>query len=125
MSQQRPEDALELANKAWAPWKELEPDDNALPPFSTRLSLTRLFIEISQFTSALVILQGIIASDDQDVEAWYLEGWCFYLMGEKKKEGERIDGAEELSWQELEQDARDCLETCKTVSHPFRYCVGG
>lgn len=55
-----------------------------------------------------------MASDDQDVEAWYLEGWCFYLMAEQAKEsGQKID---DLSWEELAKDARDCLETCRTVS---------
>ena len=121
MSQQRPAEALELAYRAWAPWKNLQSDDISLPPLAGRLSLTRLFIELSQFTSALIILQGIMASDDQDVEAWYLEGWCFYLMGQQKKEGRSLDGAEDLSWEDLHRDARDCLETCKTVSSVILY----
>jgi hypothetical protein len=51
--------------------------------------------------------------DDQDVEAWYLEGWCFYLMAEQAQEnGGTLD---ELTWQELGKDARDCLETCQVV----------
>ena len=54
-----------------------------------------------------------MASDDQDVMAWYLQGWCFFLMAEKAKEtGIRI---EDLTWEELARDARECLETCKTV----------
>lgn len=54
-----------------------------------------------------------MASDDQEVEAWYLEGWCFFLMAEQAKEtGTKI---EELSWEELAKDARDCLENCTTV----------
>lgn len=54
-----------------------------------------------------------MASDDQEVEAWYLEGWCFYLMAEQAREsGQKI---EDLTWEELAKDSRDCLETCKTV----------
>ena len=54
-----------------------------------------------------------MASDDQEVEAWYLEGWCFFLMSEQAQEnGGQLD---ELTWQELARDARDCLETCKVV----------
>jgi hypothetical protein len=54
-----------------------------------------------------------MASDDQDVEAWYLEGWCFFLMAEQAKEnGGKL---EDLGWEDLVRDARDCLETCHTV----------
>lgn len=54
-----------------------------------------------------------MSTDDQDVEAWYLEGWCFYLMAEKAKEtGGTLD---ELTWEELAKDSRDCLETCQVV----------
>lgn len=55
-----------------------------------------------------------MAADDQEVEAWYLEGWCFFLMAEQAREGDgSVDG---LTWQELARDARDCLETCRNVS---------
>lgn len=75
------------------------------------------FLELSDYPSALLVLQGIMASDDQEVEAWYLEGWCFYLMAEQAKEsGQKL---EDLSWEELAKDSRDCLETCKTVSLRF------
>jgi hypothetical protein len=85
-----------------------------MPPAETRLSLVKLFLELELFTPALQVLQGIMSEDDQDVEAWYLEGWCFFLMAEKAKEaGSEVEG---LGWQELAQDARDCLETCQTVS---------
>jgi hypothetical protein len=57
----------------------------------------------------------VIAADDEEVEAWYLQGWCSVLMAEQMKEsGEKV---EELDWRELAQDARDCLETCRTVCH--------
>lgn len=66
------------------------------------------------FKEALTVLTGIIATDDQEVEAWYLEGWCFMLMGEDAKEqNKEVEG---LSWKELAQDARDCLDTCVSVS---------
>jgi len=66
------------------------------------------------YTPALLALHGIMSSDDQEVEAWYLEGWCFYLMSEKAKEsGGTFD---ELTWEELAKDSRDCLETCQVVS---------
>ena len=57
-----------------------------------------------------------MASDDQEAEAWYLEGWAFYLMAELAHESPsgKLEG-EGLTWEELAKDARDCLETCKNV----------
>lgn len=84
-----------------------------MPPISARLALVKLFLELSLYTPALLVLQGVMASDDQEVEAWYLEGWCFFLMSE---EAQANDGKlDELTWQELAKDARDCLETCQIV----------
>jgi len=57
-----------------------------------------------------------VASGDQEVEAWYLEGWAFCLMAELVHEspnGELEDGG--LTWEELVKDARDRLETCRNV----------
>ena len=57
-------------------------DDPQVPSIPVRLPLAKLFLELSLFNPALLTLQGIMASDDQEVEAWYLEGWVFYLMAE-------------------------------------------
>jgi hypothetical protein len=87
-----------------------------VPSIPVRLSLAKLFLELSLFNPALITLQGIMASDDQEVEAWYLEGWAFYLMAELAHDSPngKLEG-EGLTWGELAKDARDCLETCKTV----------
>lgn len=92
-------------------------DDAQVPAVHARLSLVRLFLELVLYKEALGVLTGIIMTDDQEVEAWYLEGWCFMLMAEDAKEkGIQV---EDLSWDELARDARDCLETCKHASpHP-------
>ncbi|KXN84744.1 UPF0661 TPR repeat-containing protein C16D10.01c [Leucoagaricus sp. SymC.cos] len=113
MSQQRPEEAKQILEQVWAKWKDLEPGDPALPPIPTRLSFVKLFLELELYTPALSALQGIMATDDQEVEAWYLEGWCFFLMSENAKEsGGKLD---DMSWEELAKDSRDCLETCKVL----------
>ncbi|EMD31322.1 hypothetical protein CERSUDRAFT_119884 [Gelatoporia subvermispora B] len=110
LSQQRPDDAKACLEQAWTSWKDFDLDDSRLPPIPTRLALVKMFLELALYTPALLVLQGIMASDDQEVEAWYLEGWCFFLMAEEAREKEEpLDG---LTWQELAKDARDCLETC-------------
>ena len=89
-------------------------DSPAMPALPLRLSLTRMFLELSLYTPALTILTGVLATDDQEVEGWYLEGWCFFLMAEQAREAKT--NVEGLSWEELARDARDCLETCELVS---------
>jgi len=145
MSQQRPEDAKTCLEQAWTRWKDLDlgrihlltlcnigtdcffflpffwVDDPNLPSIPTRLSMVKLFLELSLFTPALQVLHGVMSADDQEVEAWYLEGWCFFLMSEQVKEsGTEMDG---LTWEELAKDARDCLETCKAVSMGYHGCT--
>ncbi|KAJ7903503.1 hypothetical protein B0H14DRAFT_3851303 [Mycena olivaceomarginata] len=113
MSQQRPDEAKQCLEQAWSAWKDLDLDDPKLPPIPTRLALVKLFLELALFTPALLVLHGIMASDDQEVEAWYLEGWCFFLMSEQAQEnGGTLD---DLTWQELATDARDCLATCEVL----------
>jgi len=113
LSQQRPDDAKQFLKQAWSLWKDLDPDDPNVPPIPSRLSLAKLFLELSLFDPALLVLNGVMALDDQEVDAWYLQGWCFFLMTEQTHESNTtIDG---LTWQELGRDSRDCLETCQTL----------
>jgi hypothetical protein len=92
----------------------LDADDPNIPSIDTRLALVKLFLELSFFTPALLVLHGVMSTDDQVVEAWYLEGWCFFLMAEQAREtGGTVD---DLTWEDLGKDARDCLETCRLVS---------
>ena len=88
-------------------------DHPTIPPVQTRLELTKRFIELSEYELALQILQGIMATDDQEVEAWYLEGWCFYLMADQAKQTK--EKLHDLDWDSLARDARDCLESCRLV----------
>ena len=97
-------------------------DDPQVPSIPVRLSLVKMFLELSLFNPALLTLQGIMASDDQEVEAWYLEGWAFYLMAELAHDSPngKLEG-EGLTWEELGNDARDCLETCRNVGVPIPF----
>ncbi|KAL1690619.1 hypothetical protein GGG16DRAFT_113943 [Schizophyllum commune] len=115
MSQQRPDDARKCLEEAWNRWKDLELDDPKLPPLESRISIVKLFLELGMFNEALLVLNGIMAEDDQDVEAWYLEGWCFFMMAERAREsGGALDDSE-LTFENLARDARDCLEACRTI----------
>lgn len=43
-------------------------------------------MEVEMELQALQVLERLILEDDESVEAWYLGGWCLYLMAEKEKE---------------------------------------
>ncbi|KDQ59230.1 hypothetical protein JAAARDRAFT_33954 [Jaapia argillacea MUCL 33604] len=120
LSQERSDDAREIVGRAWTLWKDLDQDDPRYPPIPTRLSLVKLCLELSLYTPALQILQTVMLSDDQEVEAWYLEGWCFFLMSEQARETKST--LDDLTWEELGRSARDCLDTCQMLhlgqAHP-------
>ncbi|KAG9076238.1 hypothetical protein FRC06_009624 [Ceratobasidium sp. 370] len=131
LSQSRPEDAQRSVAAAWSTWRELPPGDPRIPGGETRLQLAKLMLELGGNGDALEVIAGVVAEDDQDVEAWYLEGWCLWGMAERVQAGEKLDGEDEgkgkekdevldddsgeLAWEELARDARDCLETCKML----------
>ena len=37
---------------------------------------------------ALEVVERLVGEDDESVEAWYLGGWCLWLMGSKQEEEE-------------------------------------
>lgn len=85
ISQLRTDDAREALTNSLAIWKDLPPDDLTIPDFATRISLARLLMEVSMELEALEVLERLILEDDQSVEAWYLGGWCLYLLAEKQQ----------------------------------------
>ncbi|KAJ5983783.1 hypothetical protein N7481_005882 [Penicillium waksmanii] len=85
ISQLRTEDAQAALRKSTGIWKDLPPEDLTIPDFAVRISLARLLMEVSLEFEALEVLERLILEDDQSVEAWYLGGWCLYLLAEKQQ----------------------------------------
>lgn len=83
---------LEEARKALADsidlWKDLPTGDEGVPEFPARISLSRLLMEAEMEDEALEVLERLIEEDDTSVEAWYLGGWCMYLIAEKKRKND-------------------------------------
>ncbi len=96
ISQRRIAEAREALRDSLAVWRDLGPDDNgddggaAVPDFATRVSLARLLMEVGMEKEAVGVVERLVLEDDGCVEAWYLGGWCLYLLGvrqgEKKEE---------------------------------------
>ncbi|KAH0844535.1 hypothetical protein AYO21_08574 [Fonsecaea monophora] len=58
-------------------------EDGRRPDFATRVSLSRLLMEVQLEPVAMTVLEGLVREDDQSVECWYLGGWCQVLISQK------------------------------------------
>ncbi|KZP00475.1 TPR-like protein [Calocera viscosa TUFC12733] len=109
MSQQRPDDAEQCVRKVWSMWEEIAADSPSHPTPPTLLSFARLCLELELFDLALSSISRTLEMDDTEVEAWYLEGWCFWLMSQ----GDEVRKPwEDMTKEDMLRDARDCLDTC-------------
>lgn len=88
LSQEKKEDAQAALKRSMAIWKDLDPEDSSVPDFATRISLSRLLMEAELESSAMDVLERLVTEDDESVEAWYLGGWCQYLIAKKTEQGD-------------------------------------
>ncbi|KAF9223373.1 hypothetical protein BS17DRAFT_781757 [Gyrodon lividus] len=90
-------------------------------PVQTRIARAKLLLECGAHPDAVSLLEGVLATDDANVEGWYLMGWAWWLLAERRKEGDTTaatflgEEGEQLEWQDMARDSRDCLETCQTL----------
>lgn len=86
ISQCRMHEAQRALKDSLLLWDNSLPDDgltNKVPDFPTRISLSRLLMEAEMEMQALEVLERLVSEDDQSIEAWYLGGWCLYLLAQK------------------------------------------
>jgi len=105
-------------------WKDLAPEDTAVPDFPTRVSLARLLMEAEMETEARNVLERLITDDDSSVEAWYLGGWCLQLLAGKLLTGDGSAAAKDASDVErtrLRKNSRDWLLNSLRLYHLLDY----
>ncbi|KAI6039891.1 hypothetical protein EDC04DRAFT_2567850 [Pisolithus marmoratus] len=127
LSQEKPEEALR-ALRTFPPPDPTSTDSqthtslllNALS-IPVRIARAKLLLECSAYSDALSLLEGVLAADDTNVEGWYLMGWSWWLLAERRKEGDMTvvhglsEEGEQIEWQDMARDSRDCLETCRML----------
>ncbi|OKL60167.1 UPF0661 TPR repeat-containing protein [Talaromyces atroroseus] len=86
ISQTRVDDARAALARSLELWQDLAPEDPKIPDFPSRISLSRLLMEVQMEVQALQVLERLILEDDESIEAWYLGGWCLYLLAGEEKE---------------------------------------
>jgi tetratricopeptide (TPR) repeat protein len=119
ISQTRTEEAREALKRSLGLWVNLSPEDPAIPPFPTRVSLVRLLTEVEMLDDALDVAERLVDEDDQSVEAWYLGGFGKYLLGEKLKEKSKPSEAE--NWQKIWRSSRKWLVQCLAIYDAEEY----
>ena len=85
ISQERFGEAREALKRSMSIWIEIpaEVEDEARPDFATRVSLSRLLMEVEVEVDAFRVIEGLVREDDQSVECNYLGGWCQLLLSQK------------------------------------------
>ncbi|SPQ18975.1 773709e9-f197-4a41-bbfa-d3f107a1833a [Thermothielavioides terrestris] len=119
ISQTRTEEAREALKRSLGLWTHLEPEDPAVPPFPSRVSLVRLLIEVDMEEQAMAVTERLIAEDDRSVEVLYLGGYARYLRGEKLKNKDQASDVE--TWKASWRSARKWLAQCLKVFQQEEY----
>lgn len=83
ISEVRVEDAKSALARSMELWQHLPADDVNIPDFATRVSLTRLLLEVEMEADAIGVVDRLMLEDDQSVEALYLAAWSRFLLYEK------------------------------------------
>jgi hypothetical protein len=104
ISQERLDEAKEALSRSMAVWKDipLEVESDSRPDFATRVSLSRLLMEVEMLEEATKVIEGLIRDDDESVESWYLGGWCQILVSQKA----------ETDQTQAKEKAKTWLDTC-------------
>lgn len=118
ISQERATEAQTALKRSLDLWQNLPPEHPAVPEFPTRIGLVRLLLEAQLEDDALKVLERLVTDDDHSVEAWYLGGWCLYIMGDKERNkvskynnGSSADPEEwKLTWKTSRQWLMQCLK---------------
>lgn len=123
ISQERLDEAREALKRGLGLWQDLAPEHPLVPEFPTRIALTRLLLEVELEEDALKVLQRLVTDDDQSVEAWYLGGWCLYIVGEKIRDGKmaQTSGGDLEDWKNVWESARQWLTMCLQLYEAQEY----
>ena len=65
---------------------------------------------------ALEIVEQLVGEDDESVEAWYLGGWCLWLMGSKQSEADGVEDKKALLLSSREW-LRNCLKLYELLEY--------
>lgn len=106
LAKSEPTLALPSITTSYSLWKDKE--ENEWPQYSVRVTIAKIFIELSQLPEATELLEKLTHEDDEDSEVWYLLALCYYNIAEENE-----------SEIECFQDAKECITRCLAVCFLF------
>ncbi|PHH69670.1 hypothetical protein CDD80_6571 [Ophiocordyceps camponoti-rufipedis] len=122
VSQERTDEARAALTRSLDLWRDLPPEHPAIPEFPTRIALARLLLETKMEEEALTVLERLVTEDDESVEAWYLGGWCLYVLGEKQQQPrQEQNGGGSEEWKGTWSTARKWLAQCLKLHARLEY----
>lgn len=122
ISQEKTDEAKSALKKSLELWQDLPTEHALVPDFPTRISLSRLLLEVEMEEEALKVLQRLVTDDDQSVEAWYLGGWCLYIAGEKVRDGKIAPAnGDKEEWKTVWTSSRQWLTMCLALYEAQEY----
>jgi len=107
---------------------DLEAVENAdkidnLPPYEFRISTAKLLLELEDHEKAAEVLELLLNEDDEVVEVWYLLGYTYMLLKERKSAEETLLKAQTLFTklgcddQSIYNSINELLEECKGLEY--------
>ncbi|PSR90450.1 hypothetical protein BD289DRAFT_430852 [Coniella lustricola] len=121
VSQDRREDAVAALQRSLALWEDLDPMDPKVPPFPSRVALTRLLMECELENKAVEICERLVLDDDTSVEAWYLGGLAQFTLGEKIKNPTEKEQQVTDAWKKHWIRAKQWLSQCQLLFEAQEY----
>jgi tetratricopeptide (TPR) repeat protein len=121
LSQCRTIDAQEAITAAVNTWINQQPTSPLFPPYENRINQAKLLMETENHELALTVLKTALLENDQDIQVWYLFGWCYYILGGGPDDTTPIPNMKEESLNYFE-DARECfIKALKVTYTSFTY----
>ena len=73
-------------------------------------------MEVKMEEEALGVLERLVMEDDRSVEAWYLGGWCLYLLAQKQQTDSESLVMEHDSTENGNDKTKEKMHTASLVS---------
>jgi tetratricopeptide (TPR) repeat protein len=118
LSQQRPDDAKEAMLKSVAQWKDLEFEER--PLMDIRINGLKMLLEVGELDLCADLVEFMLEEDDENVELWYLRGFCASADGDNEEAVSAVERALELLSKFDPMDNSELAEKVKELLQEVR-----
>jgi len=76
--------------------EEEEEEESNTPTYDFRINTAKILVELEEPQKASQVLEMLLAEDDEVVEIWYLLGYVYVLLKERKAAEETLKKAKKV-----------------------------